>query len=66
LWITAVLAPALDRLACAGVMSFHRLRDAVAALTALCNGGEITQVVREDTVSRLLTAASRKSFDSGT
>ena len=53
LWITVTLIPALGALACAGVLSFYRLRDADAALMAKCNAGEITREECEAQLSRV-------------
>ena len=53
LWVTVALVPALGSLACAGVLSFYRLRDADAALMAQCNGGEITREECEARLSRV-------------
>ena len=53
LWVTVALVPALGSLACAGVLSFYRLRDADAALMAQCNGGEISREECEARLSRV-------------
>ncbi|WP_163618405.1 MFS transporter [Microbacterium sp. B35-30] len=53
LWITVTLVPALGALACAGVLSLYRLRDADAALMAKCNAGEITRDECEAQISRV-------------